>query len=82
MEGTGTLMFDVDSHTAMTRQEAERWQTFIAFWLVGGLALLAIGIAVFAAVHHGHRLGGVLALLGVGCLAIGLAVWRIQRADR
>jgi uncharacterized membrane protein len=74
-------MFDADSCAAMNRQEAERWRTFIAFWLVGGLALLAIGIAVFAGVHHGRRLGGVLALLGVGCLAIGVTVWRIQRAD-
>ena len=66
----------------MTRHEAERWQTFTAFWLLAGLALLAIGITVFAAVHHGHRLGGVLVLLGVGCLALGVVVWRVQRADR
>lgn len=57
----------------------ERWQSFIAFWLVAGLALLALGIAVFVAVHDGHRVGGVLLLVGIICLAIGLSVRRAGR---
>jgi uncharacterized membrane protein len=73
-------MLEVNSRTDMNRYETERWQTFIAFWFLAGFALLAIGIAVFAAVHRGHRVGGVLAVLGIGCLAIGVAVWRVQRA--
>ena len=56
--------------------ESDRWQGFVAFWLVGGIALLVIGIATFAAVHHAHRLGGVIALGGIGCLVIGVLVWR------
>jgi hypothetical protein len=57
----------------------DRWRSFIAFWLVAGLALVGLGVAVFAAVHNGHRVGGVLVLLGVVCLAIGLGVRRAGR---
>jgi hypothetical protein len=57
----------------------DRWQSFIAFWLVAGLALLGLGVAVFAAVHRGHRVGGVLVLVGIVCLAIGLSVRRAGR---
>jgi membrane-bound ClpP family serine protease len=46
---------------------------------VAGLALLVLGIAVFAAVHNGHRVGGVLALLGIVSLAIGLTLRRASR---
>jgi hypothetical protein len=59
--------------------DSERWQVFVAFWLLGGLALLVIGIAVFAAVRHGHRIGAVIALVGVVSLAIGFVVWRAGR---
>jgi hypothetical membrane protein len=59
----------------------ERWKVFIAFWLLGGVALVTIGIAMFADVAHAHRVGGVLVLLGIICLAVGLAVRRAgQRA--
>jgi hypothetical protein len=66
----------------MSRREGmqrDRWQSFVAFWLLGGVALLVIGIATFAAVHNGHRVGAVIALLGIVCLAIGLVVWRAGR---
>lgn len=59
--------------------ESDRWQGFVAFWLVGGIALLAIGIVTFAAVRHGYRLGGVIALAGIVCLAIGFLLWRAGR---
>jgi len=62
--------------------QADRWQTFIAFWLLAGLTLLTVGIATFAAVRHAHRIGGVIVLLGIICLAIGLIVRRAgQRAN-
>lgn len=58
----------------MTRRregrQDDRWQVFLAFWLFAGVALLTIGIATFVAVRHSHRIGGFLAALGVGCLAI------------
>jgi len=66
----------VNSHEGV---ESDRWQGFVAFWLVGGIALLVIGIATFAAVRHAHRLGGVIGLAGIVCLAIGLLVWRAGR---
>jgi hypothetical protein len=59
--------------------QSDRWQGFVAFWLIGGLALLVLGIAVFAAVHHAHRVGTVIALAGVVSLAIGLVVRRAGR---
>jgi hypothetical protein len=63
-------------------QRRERWQVFIAFWLLAGLALLTIGIAVFAALSHAHGLGASLLLSGVVCLAIGIVVRRAgHRAD-
>jgi hypothetical protein len=43
---------------------------------VAGLALLGLGIAVFVAVHNGHRVGGVLVLAGIVCLVIGLGIRR------
>jgi hypothetical protein len=58
----------------------DRWQSFMAFWLVAGLALVGLGIAVFAAVHNGHRVGGVLVLLGIVCLAIGFGLRRVSRS--
>lgn len=67
----------------MAGEEAERWRVFIAFWLAAGLALLGIGLAVFATVHNGHRVGGVVALAGIVCLAIGCGIRRAgQGADR
>jgi len=66
----------VNRHEGM---ESDRWQGFVAFWLLGGLALLVIGIATFAAVRHAHRLGGVIVLVGIVCLAIGLLVLRAGR---
>jgi uncharacterized membrane protein YgdD (TMEM256/DUF423 family) len=57
----------------------DRWQSFIAFWLVAGLALLGLGIGVFVAVHNGHRVGGVLVLLGIVCFAVGLIIRRASR---
>lgn len=54
--------------------QSDRWQGFVAFWLLGGLALLIIGIAMFAAVRHGHRVGGFIGLVGIVCFAIGLLV--------
>ena len=57
----------------------DRWQSFIAFWLVAGLALLGLGIVVFAAVRHGHRLAGVIVLAGIVSLAIGLSLRRVGR---
>jgi hypothetical protein len=59
--------------------DSNRWQLFLAFWLLAGVALLIIGIATFAAAHHGHRVGAVVALLGIACLAIGLVVHRAGR---
>ena len=59
--------------------QSDRWQSFVAFWLLGGLVLLAIGIEMFAAVRHGHRVGGLIALLGIVCLVIGLLVRRAAR---
>lgn len=59
----------------------DRWQSFIGFWLVAGLALLGIGIGVFVGVHNGHRLGGVLVLVGIACLAVGLGVRRAGPND-
>jgi hypothetical protein len=59
--------------------QSERWQGFVAFWLLAGLALLVIGIGMFAAVHHGHRVGAVIALVGAVSLGIGLVVWRAGR---
>jgi hypothetical protein len=67
---------------AVNRHEglrSDRWQGFIAFWLLGGLTLLVIGIAMFAAVRHGHRVGAVIVLIGIVCFAIGLLVWRAGR---
>jgi hypothetical protein len=61
----------------------DRWRSFIAFWLVAGLALFGLGVSVFAASPNGHRVGGVLVLAGVVCLAIGLGVRRAgRRASR
>jgi hypothetical protein len=57
----------------------ERWQLFIGFWLLAGLALLTIGIAMFAAVAHSHRVAGLVMLLGVVCLAIGGGLLRAAR---
>jgi hypothetical protein len=60
----------------------QRWQVFIAFWFLGAVALVAIGIAMFATVAHAHRVGGIIVLLGIICLTIGLVVRRAgQRAD-
>jgi predicted lipid-binding transport protein (Tim44 family) len=60
----------------------EHWQAFVGFWLVAGLALLLIGIAMFAAVAHSHRVAALLILGGIVCLAIGFIVRRAaQRAD-
>lgn len=56
--------------------QSDRWRGFIAFWLVGGLALLVTGIWMFAAVRHGHRVGGLIGLAGIVCLAIGFLVLR------
>jgi hypothetical protein len=69
----------VDSVNRHEGLESDRLQGFVAFWLVGGIALLVIGIATFAAVRHAHRLGGVIALAGIVCLAMGLLVWRAGR---
>ena len=55
----------------------DRWQSFIGFWLVAGVALLAIGIAVSVSVHNGRRVGGVIVLLGIVCLAIGFGLRRV-----
>jgi heme A synthase len=66
----------------MTRGEgprAEQRQSFIAFWLFAGASLLVIGIAMFAAVRHGHRVGALIAFLGVVCLGIGFLVRRAGR---
>lgn len=59
--------------------QSDRWRSFIAFWLVGGLALLVIGIWMFAAVRHGHRVGGFIGLVGIVSFAVGLLVWRAGR---
>jgi hypothetical protein len=59
--------------------ESDRWQGFVAFWLLGGTALLLIGIGTFVAVRHAHRLGGIIVLAGLVCVAIGLLVWRAGR---
>jgi heme/copper-type cytochrome/quinol oxidase subunit 4 len=75
-------LHDVRSVPHLPRQDVsldERWQTFIAFWLLAGLTLLTVGIAVLAAVSHGHRIAAVLLLAGVICLAVGFTVWRAGR---
>ena len=59
--------------------QSDRWQSFVAFWLFSGLVLLAIGIAVFFTVSHGHRVGGLIGLAGIVCLAIGFLVLRAGR---
>jgi hypothetical protein len=57
----------------------ERWQSYIAFWLLAGLALVGLGIAVFVAIHNGHRVGGVLVLVGIVCVAVGISLRRTSR---
>jgi uncharacterized membrane protein len=52
----------------------EQWKVFTAFWLLAGVALLIIGIAMFAAVAHSHRVAAVLMLAGILSLAVGLTV--------
>jgi ABC-type multidrug transport system permease subunit len=59
--------------------QSQSWQGFIAFWLFAGLVLLTLGIFMFAAVHHGHRVGALIALVGLACIGIGLFVRRAQR---
>jgi hypothetical protein len=58
------------------RPDDEQWQVFIGFWLIGGLALLVIGVAMFAAVAHSRRLAALLLLAGIACIAVGLTVRR------
>ena len=58
---------------------SDRWRSFVAFWLIAGLTLLVTGIAMFVAVHHGHRVGGVIVLVGIVCFVIGFLVWRAGR---
>jgi hypothetical protein len=43
--------------------------------------LLVLGIAVFTADHHGHRIGAVLAVLSLVSLVVGLVVLRAARGD-
>jgi hypothetical protein len=62
-------------------QQSQSWQSFIAFWLLAGLALVALGIFMFVAVHHGHRVGALIALIGLACIAIGLFIRRAQRRE-
>ena len=57
----------------------ERWRVFVAFWLLGGVTLVVIGIAMFAAVAHAHRVGGVLFLLGAISIGISLGVRRASQ---
>ena len=47
------------------------WQTFVGFWLLAGIALLVIGIAMFAGVAHSHRVAALVILAGIISLAIG-----------
>jgi uncharacterized membrane protein len=61
--------------------QPDRWLTFIAFWLLAGLTLLTVGIAMFAVVRHAHRVGAFIAFLGIICLAIGLLVRRGGRRE-
>lgn len=58
---------------------SDRWQAFVAFWFLGGVTLLAVGILMFVAVRHGHRVGAVIALVGIPCFAIGVLVRRAGR---
>jgi uncharacterized membrane protein len=58
------------------RERPGNWQSFVAFWLLAGITLLALGIAMFATVRHGHRVGGVIAFLGLLCLTFALVLRR------
>ncbi len=70
------------ARSRQTSSPDEHWQVFIGFWLLAGLTLFIIGIAMFAAVAHSHRLGAILMLLGIVCIVIGLTVLRAaRRAD-
>jgi uncharacterized membrane protein len=54
----------------------EHWQVFIGFWLLAGVTLLIIGIAMFATVQHSHRVAAILIFLGIISIVIGLVVRR------
>lgn len=77
-----TLIFPVETVHLMSPREGARpvdWQSFIAFWLLAGITLLALGVAMFVTVRHAHRVGGVVAFLGLVCLAAGLLLRRASR---
>jgi len=59
--------------------ERSSWRSFVAFWLLAGITLLALGSAMFATVRHAHRVGGVIAFLGLLCLAFSLVLYRASR---
>lgn len=55
------------------------WRSFVAFWLLAGITLLALGIAMYATVRHAHRVGGVIAFLGLLCVAFSLILHKASR---
>ena len=57
----------------------ERVAVFLSFWIIAGLVLLALGIATFVALHHGHRVGLALAALSAPCLVVAYLIRRAQR---
>jgi len=65
----------------VTRDD-DRRRRYSLFWLLAGLTFLVLGIAVFSADRHGHRIGGFLVLLAIACLAISLGVgYEGRRSD-
>ena len=69
----------------MDLRDGERpanWRSFVAFWLLAGITLLALGIAMFATVRHAHRVGGVIAFLGLLCLAFSVILYRASLRGR
>ena len=57
-----------------TGHETERWRTFLAFWIAAAIMFILLGVGVFVAAHHGHRIGFALLLLGLASLLIARIV--------
>jgi hypothetical protein len=57
----------------------KRLLAYLGFWVVSGVALLVLGVATFAALHHGHRVGVALGALSVPCFAVAYLIRRAPR---
>jgi hypothetical protein len=57
----------------------DRWRTFVAFWFGAALTLFGLGLAMFVAIAHSHRIAFVLLILAAMCLTVGLLIRRAGR---